>query len=440
MLGTFLQSRSGNFASIFALTLPFLLGLTGGGVDLYVHIHHRSELQATADAAVLAAASEAGMKGWSKESATEVATSVIASNLSNRFSGATFAHEIEVSEKDRRIEVTLTQDHYGYFFVGYFTGSPQITVSSGAQATGQATVCIIVQEPKDGEAFLMKGNSRVSASGCSAYSNSVSTMGIVAKDLSRLKAQLTCSGGGYMGTLANYSPAPLTDCPILQDPLAARASLVDQALSGQACAHTKLKLEGVKKSLKPGTYCGGLQITDGSEVTFEPGIYVIKDGTLKAHGASTFKGEGVAFVFFGEKATLDLKNDTTVALSAPTEGLMAGILAYARPAAKSRDFKIQSQDAQKLVGTVYLPADSLVVGGDEDGDGVCDVGVGELPIVGQTLCESDLGAASSWTAIVADKLEVTSGATLVLNSDYENSDVPVPQGLGPNSAKVSLAR
>ncbi|HEV7254072.1 MAG TPA: hypothetical protein VGN97_13385 [Mesorhizobium sp.] len=413
--------------------MPELSG--GGSVDLYVHQNHASELQATADAAALAAAGEAGMKGWSKERAAEIVASVIASNLSSRFSGATFAHRIEVNDKERSVEVTLTQDHYGYFVAGYFTGSPQITVHSLARSAGQATLCIIVQEPSEADALKMSGTARISASGCSAYSNSVDTKGIVVKDLARLTAKLTCSGGGYLGTLLNYAPAPLTDCPFLRDPLAARAALVDQALSGQACGYNKVKLDGVKRTLKPGTYCGGLEIKGGSEATFDPGIYVIKDGPLTAKEASALKGEGVALVFFGEKATLYLKNDTTVSLSAPTTGLMAGILAYAQPVAgKTRSLRIESRDAQKLVGTVYLPADSLLVGGDQNADGVCDL----LPVGG--VCESDVGSASSWTAIVAGKLEVTSGATLVLNSDYENSDVPVPHGLGPTSRTVSLTR
>lgn len=441
MFRSFSQSRSGNFAPIAAVAAPLLLGLTGGAVDLYIHQNHASELQAAADAAALAAAAEAGMKGWGQASAAEIVASVIESNLSNRFGGASFAHQVAVSEKDRRIEVTLTQDHFGYFFLGYFTGSPQIAVSSVAQAAGQDTLCILVQEPKDGEAFKMSGLSRVTASGCSAYANSADSKGIAARDLSRLKAKLTCSGGGYAGTLLNFSPVPLTDCPFLRDPLAKRAALVDQAVGGQACAHNKLKLDGVKKTLKPGVYCGGLEIKGGAEATFEPGVYVVKDGALTVKEASALKGEGVGFVFLGDKATLALKNDTTVALSAPASGPMAGILAYAQPVAgKSRDFKIESRNAQKLVGTVYLPNDRLIIGGDQDGDGVCDVGVGEVPIVGQTLCESDIGAASSWTAIVADKLVVTSGATLVLNSDYEGSDVPVPQGLGHKSQAITLAK
>ena len=121
---------------------------------------------------------------------------------------------------------------------------------------------------------------------------------------------------------------------------------------------------------------------------------------------------------------------------------MAGILMYAQPVAgKQREFKIESKDAKKLIGTVYLPYDYLTVGGDKDGDGVCDPEAGGGAVVPEptgTGCTSDVGAASSWTAIIVNMLKVTAGATLVLNSDYSASNVPVPDGLGPNSTRTLL--
>ncbi len=49
------RCRAGNFATIFAVAAPVLLGLTGGGVDLVVYSQQQSAMQNAADAAVLAA-------------------------------------------------------------------------------------------------------------------------------------------------------------------------------------------------------------------------------------------------------------------------------------------------------------------------------------------------------------------------------------------------
>jgi hypothetical protein len=440
-LRTFWYCTRGNFVAAIGILVPILLGLAGGVVDLFVYEHHRSELQAVADAGVLAAAQEAGLKGWSEETAKQVVASVVGTNLTNRFSNAIFAYDIKVQEEERRISLTLTQDHYGYFFLGYFTGSPQIRVGATASATGQAILCIVVQSPTGSRAFSLNGNSHIFASGCSAYSNSVNSKGMEVKDSSTLRTQMTCSAGGYGGTSSGFSPLPLTDCPALADPLAARATLVDIAIT-ETCDFTNLKLKGENKTMGPGTYCGGLQISDGAQVQLEPGIYVFKGGKLRLDKSSVLRGSGVGFVFIGDKAILEFKNESTVSLSAPTEGPMAGILMYAQTNSKKhRTFMIASKDAEKLIGTVYLPDDQLLIGGDKDGDGICDPEVaddGTIIPAAPGGCVSEVGAASAWTAIVVDELKVTAGSTLVLNSDYESSTIPVPDGIGPNSTKIIL--
>ena len=167
------------------------------------------------------------------------------------------------------------------------------------------------------------------------------------------------------------------------------------------------------------------------------------DGKLRLKGGSTIQGDGVGFVFVGDKATLSFSNDSTVSLSAPADGPMAGILAYAQPSKKKeRDFKIESKNARKLIGTVYLPIDNLVIGGDKDGDGNCDA---EIEDDGSTTpagpeCLSDVGVTSAWTAIVANELKVTAGSNLVLHSDYAASKIPVPVGLGETSGKLVLVK
>jgi Flp pilus assembly protein TadG len=59
----------GQFALVLSILAPIALGLVGGAIDLMVFMNHRAELQATADAAVLAVAREASLKGWSETTA-----------------------------------------------------------------------------------------------------------------------------------------------------------------------------------------------------------------------------------------------------------------------------------------------------------------------------------------------------------------------------------
>ena len=406
MLTRLLRCERGNFAIGAACLAPLLLGAVGGAVDLMVYNNHRSNLQDSADAAVMAAATEAGLKGWNAEIASSVAETVVAANLKNKFSGVTFEHRIEVDEQKRRISLELTQDHYGYFYLGYFTGSPQIIVKAVAAASGQSDICIVVQSPDAKDAFKRSGDASVTATQCSAYSNSRDTKGIAASGGSRLSTELACSGGGYAGGVNNYRPIPLTDCPPINDPLARRAETTAASISS-TCSFSKLEIKKTKRTLLPGTYCGGLKIADGATASLRPGTYVIKDGKLKVDKKGTIEGEGVSFVFVGETAGLELKNESTVSLSAPEEGVLAGILIHAPEGGgnKSRMFKIESRNARRFTGTVHMPHDKLIVGGDRNADGACDIDLADDDDDDDDEdedggsaggdCESDVGSASA---------------------------------------------
>lgn len=431
--------QRGQFALVLGVLAPVGLGLVGGAIDMSVYINHHSELQSTADAAVLAVAREASLKGWNEATANEVTAAIVGSTLSNKF-GVDHTFKLSIDQKARRVEISLDQDHYGYFFIGYFAGSPQIRVTAAAFASGASTICIIVQAPSQDDSLVVNGSSKVQAPGCAAYSNSVGTKSVNVKDVSSLNTQMTCTAGGYAGKLTNFSPTPITDCPVIADPLVSRAQLIDASLT-TGCDHNKVKVDGGTKTLRPGNYCGELAITNGAEVLFDPGIYVIRNNRLKVDKAARISGTGVALVFVGKDAELSLSNDSSVSLSAPETGQMAGILIYGQPSAKHRKFSIVSKDAQKLTGTVYLPADTLTVGGDDDLDGGCDQIVqddGTLAPPDPT-CLSDIGNASDWTAIIARQVKVTAGSILVMNTNYEGSSVPVPDGVGPTSARIILA-
>ena len=72
-------------------------------------------------------------------------------------------------------------------------------------------------------------------------------------------------------------------------------------------------------------------------------------------------------------------------------------------------------DARTLIGTIYLPRGSLLVDAKQ-------------PVAEQ----------SAYTAIIAQSIELNSGPNLILNTNYDSSDVPVPSGIA-GSTQVILA-
>ena len=76
------------------------------------------------------------------------------------------------------------------------------------------------------------------------------------------------------------------------------------------------------------------------------------------------------------------------------------------------DHYIRSDNARRLVGTIYLPNGKLLIDGRK-------------PIADR----------SEYTVIIADTFELQDGPNLVLRTDYHLSDIPVPTGVGPVAEK-----
>jgi hypothetical protein len=165
----------------------------------------------------------------------------------------------------------------------------------------------------------------------------------------------------------------------------------------------------------PGIYCGGIYLNNGARLTLEPGVYVLKGGTLNIEGGAKLFGEGVTF-YMTQGARLNVLQNTMLELSAPARGATAGLLFFGdsrSPPATAHVF--QWQNARLLLGTVYLPRATLRVGGGR-------------PVADR----------SPWTALVVDRLLVEGDAQIVLNSRFDETDVPLPQGLQTFARNVRL--
>ncbi len=214
----------------------------------------------------------------------------------------------------------------------------------------------------------------------------------------------------------SFSPAPITDCPKIEDPLGDRAAPDYGGCTYDALVVTK------NTDLKPGVYCNGLTISGNANVTLQNGLYVIKDGPLVVADTVSLTGNAVSFFLTGSKSTFDFQKDTTIDLAAMESGSLAGLLFYEdRDVPYSFNFnpfflsklpddvrlhKISSNNARNLLGTIYLSRSILLVDAD-----------------------APVADASAYTAIITGRLWLQAGPTLTLNADYTKTKVPVPNGL-----------
>lgn len=402
--------RSGNFAVMFALMAPLLLGLAGGAIDFIQYQKMQAKMQGLADAAVLAATREGALKGWDEEIARSVAKQFVEDEVGLRLTasastnpGGQFFADASMDKDAKRVTVTVSMDHHPFFYIGYFTGSPQIVVRSSSTVSADMNLCVIGLDEKSDATVSLSGMAKVTAPDCAIVSNSMSAAGFSVVDDAFLQSDQNCSSGGVEGSKSNYKSYPTTDCPITADPLEGR-----KRPASSTCNHTNKVVKGLITILQPGVYCGGITISEKANVLFRPGVYVIKDGELKSMSGGIAAGRGVGFYFTGEGSRYNFDSTTTISFEAPTTGEMAGLLFFQDPdMVTTLDYEIASVNARKLLGTIYLPNGNFKVH-----------------------AKNRIGEESAYTVIVAKTIDIGAQAELVINSDYASTSVPVPEGLG----------
>ena len=410
--GRFLRDRSGGTFVAFSLTITGLLGASGAAID-YIHLTNRqAQLQTIADASALAAAREFRLGNASLQIVSQAATNHANANLQGAKITATVTSTIDTSLR----AVTVKLDAPVPTLVMSMMGNKlnHAVAKATAKVVGGAPICVIGLNRNQQNTVHFAERARLQAPGCAVYADSSNKKGLVAQETAVATAAFFCStGGADKSGGGTFNPTPQPDCPVIPDPLSARP-----APPVGACMENKTKkIESGSAILNPGVYCGGIKISNNAQVNFQPGIYVIKDGDLKIEGTATVTGNNVGFYFTGNNSTVNFEGASTVSFTAPKVGALAGILFFEDRANKAgAKHTIAADYARILLGTIYLSR-------------------------GQLAIESEKAVAdkSAYTIIVADRFTLAKGPTMVLNTDYYNTDIPVPDGVGPASTKAILA-
>lgn len=383
-----------------ALAMPALMATTGVAIDFAIFNFKLTKLQAAADQSAIAAAKELAVVNAKTTSITQAAENFARTNLAN--SDAALEVGVEIGTKKDFVKVTLKEMWTPNFaqFIG--VEMTPVIARATAKLAGTANICVLALNPTTGRAIFMDKQAKLKATGCAVYSDSSSPEGLRLDLASEMQAALVCSVGGVTAKTTAITPAPTTDCPFLPDPLSSR-----NAPSVGICKATALHVSTGSLILDPGTYCGGIKINKTANVTFRAGNYVITDGPFEISDSATVKSDNAAFFLKGEKTVLKFTGATNIAMTGAITGDMAGLLFFEdRSVSQGRLHRINSANANNLTGTIYLSQGKLRIDPN-----------------------SSIAQNSAYTAIIANQVEIDEGPTLVLNTNYGASNVPVPEGI-----------
>ena len=398
----------GGMALMFSLALIPLLGCIALAVDVSTWHSARSELQKIADGAAIVSARELRVGAATPEVLQEAARLYAQTMIAT---GTSFIVDpeirAEISAQRDSVTVAVTSTVSPIFSSLFNTGLSSVEVQATALLAGREPVCMISTDPHNAQAMALLNNARIDAEDCGIYVNSRAGNALRLDANSRLDASLICVHGGVAASSSQITPAPLTGCPQINDPLTHRAAaLANEAICRFEVEATRIAGMAV---VYPGTYCGGIEIPSSANVVFQPGTYHIGGVGLRVTGGARIRAHDVTFVFHGG-ADAYFGPDSTLELSARREGNLAGMLFIEAGAGGGGTFRISSNNARTLLGTIYLPKSRFLVDADQ-------------PVARD----------SAYTVVVAREIMVSNHSRLVLNTDYAATDVPVPEGVGPHS-------
>ncbi|TIR19626.1 MAG: hypothetical protein E5X34_19455 [Mesorhizobium sp.] len=362
----FCEGKGGNVATIFAFTLPIVVGGAGLGVETSYWYYSSLKLQAIADAAAYAGALEK-IQGSDTATITAAATS---SATSNGLGGGTIVVNTPPSSgpntANKAVEVILSQN-LDRIFTSIFT---QTKVPEQARAvaliTDASKACVLALNPSASQAALFSGSTSVKFTGCSVMSDSIASDSIKVQGSAGLQTDcLITAGGVVLNNVVTMDPtvckSPITQALPASDPFS--------SVPAPAATNPCKNVNGNKtaQTLQPGTYCSGMSLN--GVVTLSPGVYVVQ-GNMKINANAVVVGSGVT-IFMSGSNTVSMNGNATVTLSAPTSGTYSGLLFYGDRTGTAAQSTFNGTADSLLTGAIYFPKQQVNYLGNFSGVNGC---------------------------------------------------------------------
>jgi hypothetical protein len=375
LLARFGRDESGNYLVISAIIMPMLAGLVGFGTDYGLWVTRQQQMQAAADAAAFSAATL--LTNAPGGDATTQAQAIAASfGFINGTNGVSVSLNQPPSSgihtaTPGALEVVIQQPQPRFFSAVLSQGSVNVAARSVALAGNNGLGCLLSLNATANGATTLQGTSDVSLTGCTLYDNSNSNSALTVGGSASLSALAVDVVGGVSGkSSVTASEGVVTSAPTLADPY---ANVSFPSFSG--CDYHNYTAKNTV-TLSPGLYCNGLSLNAGANVTLQPGIYYIDQGSLSVNGGATLTGDGVTLVFTSSTgsnyAGATINGGATVNLSAPTTGSTAGIVMFGdRNAPVGTTYKFNGGTSQVLKGAVYVPQGAAQYAGGASDSKAC---------------------------------------------------------------------
>ncbi len=234
-------------------------------------------------------------------------------------------------------------------------GTTSVEVAATSIAVQVASTCVVVLDPSADAALSLTGSGTMNVPNCNVQvnSDSASALSITGGSLS---AKSICLGGESQGS-GTTSPAPVTNCRSLADPL---ANLAEPGVFG--CRQTSPMV--INSLGSDCTYSGTVRM-DGN-VQLGAGVYYFQNADVRIASGARVTGNDV-LLFLDAGSTLTMEPGSGLALGPTETGPYAGLsLFQSRAAEAGRTSQIGGADGSVAIGAIYMPTAHLAVTGSAE--------------------------------------------------------------------------
>lgn len=403
-LARFAGDARGGIALKFAFIGPavFLLGV--GAIDLLAVNAAKGRLQSIADAGALAGAPALAL-ATDGAAARERAEAFVAAEMSQWPDAPTYrgAYEIVDQGGQRAIRVLLRGHRPSFFASMLPPGGWHFVADASATSVGLVPLCVLVTGDTGAKVLNVQDTGRVAAPACMVHSNR--DIAVDGGSIGAAMVQAVTSATGVISPSAGTGAARIDD-PFARLPIEAGATCIPP---------TRPEVTSGLTRVRPGVHCGGFRLAGTAELILEPGEHTFRNGHLQLRENARLSGTDVV-LFFDTASKFEFRDQAMVNLDGRKAGPYAGLV-MAATRNNTQDFVIASDNVETLLGVLYVPSARLVVEG-----------------------RADVARDSAWTVIVAKQLLLTGSPSLFINANYDASNVPVPNGVGPRAGGSRLIR
>ena len=401
------DGERGQILVMMVISLLAICALVAVAADTGFFFDYRRRMQSAADSAAMAGARQLLRDAMNDANVEPVGKNAAESNgFKDNVDGAhvTISHPPlsgPFTGNNDFVEAVISQPRPTIFMA--ILGFQSATVSTRAVAgIKDSDLCILALDQTNPKAINLNGSFTVKAE-CRVADNSNNVDALDDSGSACMKATAIGVTGGTVGTC--LTPSPKTYVPREPDPLAGLAAptfsptckAVDCTTNNTSSSYNSCTINNSGTyTLSPGTYCGGIKIQGGSgcstDVTFQPGLYVLYGGGLNVNGGC-LHGTGVTFYNTGTTSgpskyvPMQIGGNPGGALYAPTSGPLTAILFFQNRAfSGGQDNIVNGGTDLTLQGTLYFPTTNVRFAGGA-------------------------GATAAYAIIIANQITFTGGAT-----------------------------